>query len=95
MPSSFQLGQCFITPGAADTLAALSIAPATLLARHAAMDWGELDAHDKRANERALIEGSRLLSAYICNGHKLWVITDAADDNGNRTATTILLPSEY
>jgi len=95
MPSSFQLGNCYITTGAANQLAALSLAPATLLERHAAMDWTELDAHDRRANERALLDGSRILSAYTYGGHKLWVITDAADDNGQRFATTILLPSEY
>jgi len=26
---------------------------------------------------------------------KIWVVTDAADDNGNRLATTVLFPSEY
>jgi hypothetical protein len=43
-----------------------------------------------------LIDGSRLLSAYrTALGEKLWIITEAVDDSGNRAATTILLPSEY
>jgi hypothetical protein len=95
MPSSFELGNCYITPGAASCLAALSIAPATLLQRHASMDWVELSHEDKRANEQALHDGSRLLSSYVYSGHRIWVITEAADDDGNRAATTILLASEY
>jgi len=44
-----------------------------------------------RANDRALREGDRLLSAYkTSTGERLWVITEA-----DRSATTILLPSEY
>jgi hypothetical protein len=36
------------------------------------------------------------LSAYrTLVGVKIWIITEAADDNGKRLATTILLPSEY
>lgn len=39
---------------------------------------------------------SRLLSAYLLkDGTKIWIITEAADDNGKREATTILLPEEY
>jgi hypothetical protein len=37
-----------------------------------------------------------LLSAYRTSRNtKLWIITEAADDDGNRAATTILLPEEY
>jgi hypothetical protein len=52
---------------------------------------------DAEANNQALRDGSRLLSAYILNDGKtkIWVITEAEDDNGNRAATTILLPSDY
>jgi hypothetical protein len=66
------------------------IAPA--LARHASGDWGLVDASDKRANDdRALIEGTRLLSAYeLANGTRIWIITEA-----DRAATTVLLPAEY
>ena len=43
-----------------------------------------------------MIDGSRLLSAYRTSfGDKLWIITEAVDDAGNRTVTTVLLPSEY
>ena len=44
----------------------------------------------------ALIDGSRILSAYhTSNGVKLWVITESTDELGIRAATTILLPDEY
>ena len=54
------------------------------------------DVCDEQANDDALIDGFRLLSAYRTSlGEKLWIITEAADDSGHRAATTILLPSEY
>ena len=92
----FPLGQQVATPGA---LAAIREAGQTvheLLARHAACDWGDLDAEDKGLNDAALADGSRLFSAYdLRNGRKVWVITEAASDDGERAATTILLPDEY
>ena len=63
-----------------------------LLRRHAGGDWGELDGHDRRANERALRDGARLLSSYPVGeaGEKVWIITEA-----DRSSTCLLLPSEY
>ena len=88
MPA-FPLGRLVATPGALD-----SATPAELLAlvrRHAAGDWGELDAEDRRANEQALRTGERLLSACTLGmGRRVWVITEA-----DRSATTVLLPEEY
>jgi len=44
----------------------------------------------------ALQDGSRILSAYhTSTGQKIWIITEATDDRGQRSATTILLPDEY
>lgn len=34
------------------------------VARHASGDWGIVDKDDQRANDRALKDGTRLLSAY-------------------------------
>lgn len=43
-----------------------------------------------------MIDGGRLLSAYLTlKGVNLWIITDAADGDGQRASTTILLPDEY
>ena len=44
--------------------------------------------------EAILDDLSRLLSAYkTLKGVKLWIITEAEDDDGHRAATTILLPT--
>jgi len=52
--------------------------------------------HDMRANAEALRCGSRILSAYVlATGVKIWIITEAENDEGNRAATTLLLPEEY
>jgi len=60
------------------------------LGRHVRGDWGDVDAEDRAANDRALREGTRVLSSYRAGGVKFWVITEA-----DRSATTVLLPSEY
>jgi hypothetical protein len=63
----------------------------TFLARHANGDCGNVDDHDRKANEYALEHGLRVLSAYtLSSGERIWIITEA-----DRSATTILLPSEY
>ena len=55
-----------------------------------------MDDNDKKLNDEAIKCGRRILSAYILDdGVKVWVITEAADDQGNRAATTCLLPDEY
>lgn len=92
----FALGQQVGTPAALKAIHEAGQSALQLLARHVAGDWGDLDDEDKRLNDEALKDGSRLLSAYnLRTGVRVWVITDAADDSGNRAATTILLPEEY
>ena len=87
----FPLGQAVATPGALEALQEAGQNPAEFLNRHVNGDWGDLDAEDKSANERALHDGSRIFSAYSTSaGVKLWVITEA-----DRSSTCILLPSEY
>ena len=87
----FQLGQVVATPGALEALKAAGDDPAAYLNRHAGGDWGELDEADKRENELSVARGLRLLSAYrLSNDTKIWIITEA-----DRSATTLLLPSEY
>jgi hypothetical protein len=66
------------------------------LNRHVKGDWGDVDEEDKQANDQALKQGTRLLSAYDDdrfpqNGvATIWIITEA-----DRSATTILFPDEY
>ncbi|MFN8495705.1 MAG: hypothetical protein U0350_49390 [Caldilineaceae bacterium] len=89
--SRFPLGQVLMTPDAIAALAEANQWWMTLLACHAAGDWGNLPEEDRRANERTLKQGGRLFSAYtLSTGQRLWVITEA-----DRSATTLLLPAEY
>ncbi len=89
--AKFPLGQLAATPGALEALAASGQAPAQFLARHVTGDWGEVSAGDWRANDHALRDGERILSAYtLRTGVRIWIITEA-----DRSATTILLPEEY
>ena len=62
------------TPGALSALNPDDLL--TIVERHASGDWGERCQEDVAANEAALHDGSRLLSAYTVNGERLWVITD-------------------
>ena len=93
----FSLGKLLITPGASDALQRIGQSPFSLLSQHAIGQWGIVDDSDKQANDDSLADGSRLLSAYLLNDGetKVWVITEAKDDDGVREATTILLPEEY
>lgn len=92
----FQLGRIVATPGALEAIEAAKQAPSDFLDRHVRGDWGDVCADDQEANEQALINGSRLLSSYKTSlDVKLWVITEAADDKRQRSATTIMLPDEY
>jgi hypothetical protein len=92
----FPLGQVVATPGALEAMRASGQTPDFFLDRHASGNWGEVDEADGALNEQALADGSRLLSVYkTLRGVRLYVITEAADDNGHRASTTLLLPEEY
>jgi hypothetical protein len=91
MAARFSLGNVFATPGALDAFIQARTGPSSYLERHLAGDWGALDPEDWAANERALVQGTRLLSAYFLPDEtRLWIITEA-----DRASTTILLPEEY
>jgi hypothetical protein len=90
-PAKFPFGEVVATQGAAAALQQTGEHPFTYLQRHAHGDWGELDTEDVAENEFSLVNGLRLLSAYtLKDGTRIWIITEA-----DRSATTILLPSEY
>ena len=87
----FDLGAVVATPGARDALCKHPKLLHRIVARHAGGDWGEVEAQDRRANDRALVSGERLLSAYTTPlGQTVWVITEA-----DRSSTCVLLPNEY
>jgi hypothetical protein len=92
----FRLGRIVATPGALEALEKAGQQAWGLLAQHVQGQWGDLSADDRLLNDEALKDGSRILSAYVLKtGQKVWVITEAEDDGGNRAATTLLLPDEY
>jgi hypothetical protein len=87
--AKFRLGKIVSTPNALDRLTQEEILMG--IQRHQAGDWGNVDTHGHAANERALIEGTRLWSVYhASNGVKFWLITEA-----DRSHTTVLLPEDY
>lgn len=90
-PRLFRPGQTVITPGALNAPAESGQQPGDFLVKHLQGDWGELGGADRAANQEALEQGLRLLSACrTSKGQKLWIITEA-----DRSATTLLLPEEY
>ncbi len=94
--SLFPLGKLTITPGATKLAADSGIDVLSLVHRHATGDWGDVSGTDKNRNKAAVGDGSRIFSAYrFPNGERLWIITSAADDNGERESTTIMLPEDY
>lgn len=87
----FSPGRVVATPAALELLGRYGTTPSEYLDRHLSGDWGDLDAHDHRENERALRTGARLFSAYAVSPlNTLWIITEA-----DRSSTTLLLPEEY
>jgi hypothetical protein len=87
----FALGQVVATPGALEALRTAGQLPFAFLRHHQSGDWGDLCEEDKAENELSVEQGFRILSAYrLPTGVKIWLITEA-----DRSATTVLLPSEY
>lgn len=87
----FPLGRAVATPPALDFLRKHKVDPLALLARHHKGDWGEgVDKGDWKANNNAVLDGERILSAYKVADEQVWIITEA-----NRSVTTILMPNDY
>lgn len=94
---SLHLGQIVATPG---VLAATTDQRRfECLKRHLIGDWGCVSGDDWMANDEAVKDGDRILSAYPIDPAKpsegfgdntLWIITE-----GDRSVTTFLPPDEY
>jgi len=85
----FRLGRIVVKPHALLVLTQDDILIG--IARHQAGDWGEVPAEHRAANDRALLRGAGIVSAYrSAQNVKFWLITEA-----DRSATTILLPMDY
>ena len=87
----FPLDRVVATPGAIEALAQANVDGRELLSKHHRGDWGDLTDEDKQENEFSVDKYLRIFSSYkISADEKIWVITEA-----DRSATTLLLPSEY
>ncbi len=87
--TKFAPGRIVATPAALEVVSAAEVIAA--LSRHLCGDWGNVCPEDKEENDHSLREGFRILSVYqTANGTTFWIITEA-----DRSATTILLPSDY
>ena len=87
--AKFRVGHIICTPHALTRLSREEISIA--IQRHQAGDWGDVNKGDHRANDEALVQGTRLWSIYkSAKGTKFWLITEA-----DRSYTTILLPEDY
>ena len=90
MKPRFKLGALVATPGALKILEKAGVPVWSLVSRHVSGDFGEVDEHDRQANEDAIASGERILSAYTVAGERVWIITEA-----DRSSTCTLLASEY
>lgn len=89
MKGLFELGQVVATPQALSTLGTIKLH--NLITRHATGDFGDLCEEDIETNKRAIKSGEdRVLSAYIINEDKFYVITE-----WDRSVTTVLFADEY
>lgn len=89
---NFSLGQLVYTPAAMGFMLTNNIDMFALLARHKTGDWSDMSEEDQKSNEEATNPDfpSRVFSSYSYRAGKVWVITE-----WDRSATTILLPSDY
>jgi hypothetical protein len=97
MSIKFHLGEVVATPAALEAIRASGQVPEIFLGAHLEGYWGiDLCEEDRRLNDEALIDGSRILSAFrTLRGEKLWLITEAEGDDGRRASTCLLLPDQY
>jgi hypothetical protein len=87
----FPLGQVVATPGALAALERSGQQPDAFLDRHVVGDWGNVCDDDKKLNDAALKDGTRVLSSYKTTADEtIWIVTEA-----DRGSTTLLLPDEY
>ena len=54
-------------------------------------DWGDVDDHDRKVNEEALVNNERLMSVFKSDDHPtIWIITERGHE-----VTTVLTPNDY
>jgi hypothetical protein len=93
--SKFNVGHLIVTPYALEELRQSGQGPGDFFSRHIQCDWGDLSDEDKDLNDAAIYDGECIHSAYLTSDKtRIWIITEAEDECGQRLATTILLPEE-
>ena len=92
MDAKFSLGRVVATRAALKAVRNSRVRIQQFLARHTQGDWGDaLCTESRLLNDEAVFTGERIHSSYyLAHGQKLWIFTEA-----DRSATTIILPSEY
>ena len=97
MKATFKTGLTVMTRGIADRIEEdpqFAAFVTESFGRYLSCDWGDLDKDDARSNDEAVADGNdRILAAYERKDHpedKIWIITE-----WDRSATTVLFPSEY
>ncbi|CAN7761597.1 hypothetical protein LJR039_007123 [Pseudorhodoferax sp. LjRoot39] len=88
----FALGRIVMTQGVDALVQAGVIDPPLLyVLLHVVGDWSEMSFEDRRHNLQAVLDEDRIVSAFqVTDAVKIYVITE-----GDRSVTTLLLPSEY
>ena len=88
MQPKFPIGHIVATPGALHAICQANQSPALFLEKHCCGDW-ELE--DKERNERNLIDGKRLRSAYCTLlGADIVILTTE-----DRSCTMVMLLEEF
>lgn len=89
MKPLFELGRTVATATVASKVEEGFLVP-LYLHRHHCGDWGDLCKDDKKANEDALKDGDRILSAYETSFGRIYIITE-----WDRSYTTVMFCDEY
>ena len=96
MKKSFTIGQLVATRGVHDLMQenpGFNAFAQSAFLKYRRCDWGDTSESDKAQNDSAVIDGERILAEYRHPDHpdwRLWIITE-----WDRSATTLLFPSEY
>lgn len=90
----FELGKLVATKAIYDMMQTdkrFNIEVGISLQRYCVMDWGSTCDDSKQLNDEAVLYGDgRILAVYETSKGKIWIITEA-----DRSATTVLFPSDY
>ena len=96
MKKTFPIGQLVATRGVHDLMQenpGFNAFAQSAFLKYRRCDWGDTCESDKAQNNSAVIDGERILAEYRHPDHpdwRLWIITE-----WDRSATTLLFPSEY